>query len=210
MANVSELAACLVCGQVLPASQGRGRRRQYCSERCRDRARRARANAERRNPVKNSLTTSGRQGYGDADDQLPDAEARRVSAAVADAARLLVAELDGPGGPDTTGHSTRQSTADSAVRAARDLATAAEAALQEAVDRARAGGQSWSDIGRMLGTSRQAAFQRFGHPVDPRTGVAMSRTVSPAATRHAAGGAVSGLRLHPAPSDTARPAGAPE
>jgi hypothetical protein len=48
-----------------------------------------------------------------------------------------------------------------------------------AVDRARSAGQSWREIGDVLGTSRQAAFQRFGHPVDPRTGAPMTRGVSP-------------------------------
>jgi hypothetical protein len=62
---------------------------------------------------------------------------------------------------------------------------AAEAALQAAVDRARAGGQSWREIGAVLGTSRQAAFQRFGHPVDPRTGASMTRTVAPGAAEQA-------------------------
>ena len=71
----------------------------------------------------------------------------------------------------------RDGSAQAAVTAARDLAAAADAALQAAVDRARSAGQSWREIGDVLGTSRQAAFQRFGHPVDPRTGTPMSRDV---------------------------------
>ena len=63
------------------------------------------------------------------------------------------------------------------MAAARDLSTTADAALQAAVDLARGAGVSWSEIGDVLGTSRQAAFQRFGHPVDPRTGEPMSRDV---------------------------------
>jgi len=51
--------------------------------------------------------------------------------------------------------------------------------LQDAVDRARAVGHSWREIGDVLGTSRQAAFQRFGHPVDPRTGAPMKADVPP-------------------------------
>jgi hypothetical protein len=90
-----------------------------------------------------------------------------VAARVHAAARRLVAEF-GKGGasPD-------------AVAAARELSAAADAALQVAVDRARAAGRSWKDIGDVLGTSRQAAFQRFGHPVDPRTGGPMNRVVPP-------------------------------
>jgi Protein of unknown function (DUF3887) len=91
-----------------------------------------------------------------------------VAATVAAATRRLLDELGQPGAPR------------GAVAAARDLSAAAEAALQDAVDRARAAGQSWREIGDVLGTSRQAAFQRFGHPVDPRTGELMARTVSPA------------------------------
>jgi hypothetical protein len=97
-----------------------------------------------------------------------------VTAKVAEAARRLVDEL---GHPESPG---------GAVEAARDLSAAAEAALQAAVDRARAYGQTWRDIGQVLGTSRQAAFQRFGHPVDPRTGVAMTRSVRPGAAEQAA------------------------
>jgi len=52
----------------------------------------------------------------------------------------------------------------------------ADAALAALVDAARAAGATWQDVGRTLGTSRQAAFQRFGHPVDPRTGEPMDTT----------------------------------
>ena len=66
-----------------------------------------------------------------------------------------------------------------ALAAARDLSAAAGEALQQAVDRARAAGDSWREIGDVLGTTRQAAFQRFGHPVDPRTGAPMSTKIAP-------------------------------
>jgi hypothetical protein len=69
-----------------------------------------------------------------------------------------------------------------ALTAARDLAAAAGDALQQAVDQARAAGHSWREIGDVLGTTRQAAFQRFGHPIDPRTGAPMSTTILPGAT----------------------------
>jgi hypothetical protein len=66
-----------------------------------------------------------------------------------------------------------------ALATARDLSAAVAEALQHAVDGARAAGHSWREIGDVLGTTRQAAFQRFGHPVDPRTGTPMSTTVTP-------------------------------
>jgi len=72
-----------------------------------------------------------------------------------------------------------------AVAAARELAAASEAALQQAVDEARAAGHSWREVGDVLGTSRQAAFQRFGRPVDPRTGLAMTRILPPDAADRA-------------------------
>jgi hypothetical protein len=53
-----------------------------------------------------------------------------------------------------------------AVVAARDLRRLTEAAMREAVGRARAGGATWQEIGEVLGASRQAAFQRFGRSVD--------------------------------------------
>jgi len=72
-----------------------------------------------------------------------------------------------------------------AMASARELATVADAALQTAVDRARAAGHSWKEIGDVLETSRQAAFQRFGRPVDPRTGEPMTRGVLPGAAERA-------------------------
>jgi hypothetical protein len=94
-------------------------------------------------------------------------EAGPVAVRVGDAARRLAAELTGAG----TGSPL------AAVAAASDLSAATNAALQEAVDRARAAGHSWREIGDVLDTTRQAAFQRFGRPVDPRTGKPMLRAV---------------------------------
>jgi hypothetical protein len=44
--------------------------------------------------------------------------------------------------------------------------------VQEARDR----GVTWQAIGDSLGVSRQAAFQRYGKPIDPRTGDLMNTT----------------------------------
>jgi Protein of unknown function (DUF3887) len=118
------------------------------------------------------LTPGDRHEYLDVIDSASgtgDPVADRVGAA----ARRLVTEFGRAGSPQD------------AVAAARDLSAAADAALQAAVDRARTAGQSWREIGDVLGTSRQAAFQRFGHPVDPRTGGPMSREVLPGAADRA-------------------------
>jgi hypothetical protein len=63
------------------------------------------------------------------------------------------------------------------VQAAAELAGLAAAALQLSVQQARAAGRTWQEIGELLGVSRQAAFQRFGRPADPRTGVDVHNAV---------------------------------
>jgi len=166
MADVAEPGACQSCGRPLSPQQGRGRIRRYCDARCRDTARRERARTTRDESriVKDNLTVGDRHGYVDAiDGELSTDDP--VALRVIGTARRFAAEF------------TRGSSPVAAVAAARELSVAAEAALQEAVDRARAAGQSWREIGEVLGTTRQAAFQRFGHPLDPRTGIPMSREV---------------------------------
>nr|WP_167478816.1 DUF3887 domain-containing protein [Nocardia arthritidis] len=61
------------------------------------------------------------------------------------------------------------------VASARDTARSADEALRAAVDRARDAGHTWQEIGEVLGTTRQAAFQRFGRHIDPATGAVMPR-----------------------------------
>jgi hypothetical protein len=68
-----------------------------------------------------------------------------------------------------------------ALRMVRD----AEAELRQTVDAARRAGHTWQELGDLLGTSRQAAFQRFGRPIDPRTGTPMADPTLPDAARRA-------------------------
>jgi hypothetical protein len=72
-----------------------------------------------------------------------------------------------------------------AVVAARELTRRSEDAVRDAVARARASGATWQEVGEVLGTSRQAAFQRFGRPIDPRTGAPMQAPVVPHAAERA-------------------------
>jgi hypothetical protein len=72
-----------------------------------------------------------------------------------------------------------------AVRSAAELSALAADALRLAVDLARAAGRTWQELGDVLGVTRQAAFQRFGHPVDPRTGEPMSNAILPGAAAQA-------------------------
>ena len=65
-----------------------------------------------------------------------------------------------------------------ALVAARRSAARAQDALHAAVAAARAAGHTWAEVGAALGTTRQAAFKRFGTPLDPRDG----RPVTPTPT----------------------------
>ena len=71
------------------------------------------------------------------------------------------------------------------VAVAKELARAADDALRAAVEKARAAGRTWQEVGDLLGTTRQAAFQRFGRPIDPRTGKPMAHSLQPGAVDHA-------------------------
>lgn len=63
------------------------------------------------------------------------------------------------------------------IRQAQGLHTLTEQVLRLCVERSRDAGHTWQEIGDLLGVTRQAAFQRFGKPVDPRTGEPMDKTV---------------------------------
>jgi hypothetical protein len=69
---------------------------------------------------------------------------------------------------------------DAVATALADLRSA-ESQLRDAVDAARDAGNTWAEIGDVLGITRQAAFQRFGRPVDPRTGEPMNAAILPGA-----------------------------
>ena len=55
------------------------------------------------------------------------------------------------------------------VRRAQDLDDLSEQVLRLCVQQSRDAGHTWQEIGDLLGVTRQAAFQRFGKPIDPRT-----------------------------------------
>lgn len=56
------------------------------------------------------------------------------------------------------------------LRTAQEAVTRARDNLAQAVTAARAQGRTWADIGKELNMTRQAAFKRFGKPVDPENG----------------------------------------
>ncbi len=170
MAEVAGPAACEACGRQLPPQHGKGRRRRYCGTTCRSAGRRSRERAAGSRPgdVKAVLTPAERHGNLDTvggGSAAADPIANRIRAT----AGRLADELARTGADSAL----------AAMAAARELSAATGEALQEAADRARAAGYSWREIGDVLGTTRQAAFQRFGHPVDPRTGAPMSTDIPP-------------------------------
>ncbi|MBB5069117.1 DUF3887 domain-containing protein [Saccharopolyspora gloriosae] len=65
--------------------------------------------------------------------------------------------------------------ADSIERAVR-IQAAADDVVRAVVQQARRDGATWQVVGDALGVSRQAAFQRYGKPTDPRTGEPMNTT----------------------------------
>ncbi|MCX5387218.1 DUF3887 domain-containing protein [Streptomyces sp. NBC_00083] len=63
------------------------------------------------------------------------------------------------------------------VRRAQHVDSLAEQVLKLCVQQSRDAGHTWQELGDLLGVTRQAAFQRFGKPIDPRTGEPMDKTV---------------------------------
>jgi hypothetical protein len=52
------------------------------------------------------------------------------------------------------------------VRRAQDLDDLSDQVLRLCVQQSRDAGHTWPEIGDLLGVTRQAAFQRFGKPID--------------------------------------------
>ncbi|GAB99406.1 hypothetical protein GONAM_09_00510 [Gordonia namibiensis NBRC 108229] len=61
------------------------------------------------------------------------------------------------------------------VHDALQLGRRAEELLSATARAAREFGCTWQEIGDVVGVTRQAAFQRFGKPIDPRTGAPMQK-----------------------------------
>jgi hypothetical protein len=186
MANVTGPGRCRACGKPLPVQEGRGRQRQYCDASCRSAARRTRA-ASTPEPasVNPDLTSPPRKANLDiVAGRDRTTEGAPLAERLLGSAGRLAGELRGTAGsPVPVGAAAPIA----AVAAARDLASTVEEALRATVSAARTAGHTWQEIGEVLGTSRQAAFQRFGRPVDPRTGVEMATQVLPGAAEHAIG-----------------------
>jgi hypothetical protein len=73
-----------------------------------------------------------------------------------------------------------------AIGRAAGMQAAADDLVRAVVQQARQSGATWQVIGDALGVSRQAAFQRYGKPIDPRTGEPMNTTPLPGVAELAA------------------------
>jgi hypothetical protein len=101
------------------------------------------------------LTTSGCEGNLDnVPDTVPAGHSPALPRVIA-AARVA---LDGEPGAAALTPLTPLET----VAVVRSLARSVEEGLREAVQRARQAGHTWAELGELLGTTRQAAFWRFG------------------------------------------------
>lgn len=67
------------------------------------------------------------------------------------------------------------------IQRAVKIQEAADEVVRAVVQRAREDGATWQVVGDAVGVSRQAAFQRYGRPTDPRTGEPMNTTPLPEA-----------------------------
>jgi hypothetical protein len=164
---------CLACGRPLPIQNGPGRTRVYCDATCRSKARRTRQAT--RQHVNRDLTNGSREGNLDNVSKAVPPRDPQLLTRVLNAAHVAVDGVPA----DLTTLTT--------VTVVRSLAQVVEEGLREAVQNAREAGHTWAEIGELLGTTRQAAFQRFGRPLDPRTGAPMSDTILPGAAERAAG-----------------------
>jgi len=170
MANTGTASRrCGACGRELPEKHGRGRVRLYCDASCRSKARRVRERRRRTKPdnVNKRLTHQIREGNLDNVSAGTPEDGPAVLTRVISAARVAVGDV--PAGPALEPLA--------AVAVIRSLARVVEEGLREAVQQARQAGHTWAEIGDLLGTTRQAAFQRFGRPLDPRTGVPMAADI---------------------------------
>jgi len=170
-------AICRQCGKPLPRPGTVGRVREYCGPTCRSASRRDRARRTRdeRTSVKDNLTKVDRKAKLD----IVRNESTGATGVPAERGRAAALGLleDPPGGTLS---------ALEAIAFVRGAASAVEEGMRAVVQRAREAGHTWEEIGQVLGTTRQAAFQRFGRPVDPRTGQPMALSMLPGAAERGA------------------------
>jgi hypothetical protein len=173
---------CQRCGKPLPPPRDTGRVRHYCSSTCRSAARRDRSKGAGGGvgnvmDVHDDLTAGSSKAMLDVMSNETDTDTAgpagaRGRAAARDLLRKLLSEES-------------ESPLD-AIAFIQGTASEIAEGMQAAVRRARKGGSTWAEVGQVLGISRQAAFQRFGRPADPRTGKPMAELMLPGAAERGA------------------------
>jgi len=216
MTSPERRATCQQCRKPLPPPQSTGRTRRYCSDRCRSAARRDRSSKGARDSgnatnVQQNLTNiiskakiddvpneTGAADVGATDVGAAGLDAVGLDAAGLDAAGLDAAGLDAAGLDAAAGGRAaarallRRLLAEESASPLDAIAFIQGAAseigdgLQTAVQRARQAGRTWAEVGQVLGISRQAAFQRFGRPADPVTGLPPAASMLPGAAERGA------------------------
>jgi hypothetical protein len=189
MASPERPATCRQCGEPLPPPQSTGRTRRYCSARCRSAARRSRSRegvSDSGNVVnvQNSLTK--RLSKVKLDDVPNETGADEVGAAEAGAADAAADGRAAARGLLGQLLSEEPASPLDAIAFIQGAASEIGEGMQAAVQRARKAGQTWAEVGQVLGISRQAAFQRFGRPVDPVTGQPVTGSMLPGAAERGA------------------------
>ena len=170
-------AFCRQCGTQLPDPVRVGRVREYCGPTCRSASRRDRAKktTEEQLPVKESLTKATRKAKLD----IVRNESPEEAGDPAERGRAAgLSLLERPPGGTLSALET--------IAFVRGAAGAVDEGMRVVVQRAREAGHTWEEIGQVLGTTRQAAFQRFGRPADPRTGQPMAQWILPGAAERGA------------------------
>jgi hypothetical protein len=179
MTSNDPIATCQQCGKSLPPPRSTGRTRHYCSGTCRSAARRDRSRAdggerESAHDVQASLTIDRSKATLDVVPNETGADQAAVGGRAA--ARALLGQL----------LSQASASPLDAIAFIQGAASEIGEGMQAAVQRARKAGQTWAEVGQVLGISRQAAFQRFGRPADPVTGQPMASLMVPGAAERGA------------------------
>lgn len=176
MARRDQPGICQHCGRTLQDAKNTGRIRLFCDATCRSAARRDRLRVAHHAetpapPVQDRLTADARHSNLDKVPDETDGDLLAAATGGQDAVREVLGR--------------RQASPLAEIAFVRGAEREVDAGLQSAVQRAREAGHTWAEIGQVLGSSRQAAFQRFSRPADPRTGTPMADSVLPGAADRA-------------------------
>src|SRR3984957_19017657 len=150
MTSPDRPAACRQCGKPLPPARSTGRTRQYCSGTCRSAARRGRSpkvgpDLGRSLGVHADLTSGSSKAMLDV---MPNETGADAVGSAAAGGRAAARGLLGPL------LSAESASPLAAIAFIQGVATETGDGMQAAVQRARAAGRTWAEVGEVLGISR--------------------------------------------------------